>query len=349
MRILMISLRYPPTLGGAERAASELARGLAAVGHEVSVITSGQPGEEVRDGVVVRRVPLAGPRLGGLRFSLKAARAARRLPRSQVVVAHMASAPAAAGLVPALLWRAPLVVQPSSGGTSGGNLGLVEGRALGRLRVWLLRRAVRAWIALSPEIESHLRDRWRVPAGRIHRIPLGVDLERFEPVEPSGQRRFLYVGRLAPEKGLALLLEAWRGAGEPGRLVIVGDGREEVALRRSAPATVEFTGAMADPRRAYREADVFVLPSLREGLSSALLEAVASGLPVIATDTGAASEVLQGAGRLVPPGDVEALAAALADPPGAVPDRGRFAERYGLAAVARRHSELYARLAASSS
>jgi glycosyltransferase involved in cell wall biosynthesis len=136
----------------------------------------------------------------------------------------------------------------------------------------------------------------------------------------DGDLVVLALGRLSPEKGHAVLVEAFREvvARVPAaRLVLVGDGVLEPALRRAAAPLGErvvFAGWRADPGHCLGAADVFALPSLREGLPLAVLEAMAAGVPVVASAVGGVPAALAdgAAGVLVPPGDPGALAAALA-------------------------------------
>ncbi|MGV9281051.1 glycosyltransferase [Streptomyces sp. NPDC003730] len=126
------------------------------------------------------------------------------------------------------------------------------------------------------------------------------------------------VGRLCRQKGQDLLLDAWETvlARVPGaRLVLVGDGPDRARLAARAPASVRFTGAVADAAAWYRAADLVVLPSRWEGMALAPLEAMACGRPVLVTDVDGAREGLPPAlvpHCLVPPGDPAALADAAA-------------------------------------
>ncbi|MFG3245258.1 glycosyltransferase [Streptomyces sp. NPDC048187] len=126
------------------------------------------------------------------------------------------------------------------------------------------------------------------------------------------------VGRLCRQKGQDILLDAWESvlARVPGaRLVLVGDGPDRARLATRAPASVRFTGAVADAAAWYRAADLVVLPSRWEGMALAPLEAMACGRPVLVTDVDGAREGLPPAlvpHCLVPPGDPAALADAAA-------------------------------------
>lgn len=353
LRILMICLRYPPAVGGTERAARVLSRALAERGHAVDVVTGVDAGVEPDSdpGVNVVGIPLPRNPPRGLRFSTEVTRVVRHLSRPDIVNAHMASAPAMAALVVACSARCPVVVKPSSAsGALGGNLADVRRRPLGEVRIALLRRRVSAWVAVSRGIEEELTKSWRIPSSRIARIPNAAETSGFRPTNRRRSNevcRYLYVGRLEAVKGVDVLLEAWYRAGEPGHLVIVGDGSERVKLEAAAPATVSFLGEVVDTGALYADADVFVLPSLREGLSNALVEALLCGLPVIATNVGETAATLGSSGRLVAPGDAATLAEALRAGPPLPADPQDAAGRFAASAVAEQHERLYVSLLSS--
>jgi glycosyltransferase involved in cell wall biosynthesis len=145
----------------------------------------------------------------------------------------------------------------------------------------------------------------------------------------------LAVGRLVPEKGFADLIAALGRLARPRELTIVGDGPEQDRLRRLAGThgvALALTGRLAPAtlRATYGLADVVVVPSHREGFGLVACEAACQGTPVVATDAGAARDVLDRE-WLVPPGDVAALAAAIeavaTDPAAARRRAGQVAER----------------------
>ena len=158
---------------------------------------------------------------------------------------------------------------------------------------------------------------------RVERVPKGVDADRFTPDGPDMRRSLrlenrrvvLSVARLVPLKNLKLLLDAVavvRARVPNVHAVIVGDGPEATALRRHAQRldlhdAVTFVGRVAHPETPpyYRTADVFALSSSFDNSPNAILEAMASGLPVVATDVGGVSEfVANGLGAaVVPAGD----------------------------------------------
>lgn len=166
---------------------------------------------------------------------------------------------------------------------------------------------------------------------QVEHVPKGVDSKRFSPQGESFRRTLrledkrvvLAVARLVPIKNLALLVEAVaivRQRVPRVHLLIVGDGPEGAALRqlaalRGLDEAVTFAGSIPfeDTPRFYRSADVFALSSAFDNSPNVVLEAMASGLPIVSTDVGGVAEfVANGIGGLiVPPGDAAAFAAAL--------------------------------------
>jgi glycosyltransferase involved in cell wall biosynthesis len=188
--------------------------------------------------------------------------------------------------------------------------------------------------ALEARVRGELKLRASVP---VEVINMGVDLTTFRLVLdarsrlgwPAGERCALWVGNMVPVKGVPTLLDAFARAcadGVADRLVLVGDGPLRGALESRVGelgigGSVTFTGRLSqgDVALAMAAADVFVLPSLNEGLSVALLEAMACGTPCVASAVGGVPEVLDdpACGRLVAPGDAEALAAGIEEVLGA--------------------------------
>lgn len=163
-----------------------------------------------------------------------------------------------------------------------------------------------------------------VETDKLSVIPNGIDTEKFTPPRDesradSEETKLLFVGRLDPVKGISTLLNALKRLSleseETYRLTIVGDGtkRDEYESRcveLGIDDLVTFEGYQENVRQYYRNHDIFVLSSLSEGQPTVLLEAQSCGLPVISTDVGSASELVE-VGETVPSNNSEALARAI--------------------------------------
>jgi len=199
--------------------------------------------------------------------------------------------------------------------------------------------------------------------GRVRVIPHGVDTQTFSPAVPpaGGDPVVGFVGALTVQKGVATLLEALARLGPGVRCVIVGDGPERgrletLARKLGIGRKVEFAGALPHARipAVLRGMSVFVLPAqtvpgCQERFGRVLAEAMATGLPVVGTDSGEIPNVIGDAGLVVPERDAEALARALGE---IVADREkaralgararhRVEENFGWGVVARRTLEVY--------
>jgi glycosyltransferase involved in cell wall biosynthesis len=191
----------------------------------------------------------------------------------------------------------------------------------------------------------------------------GVDPANFRAGEAhSGRPRLVTVGRLAPPKDAVTFVRALSALrGRPIEAVFVGDGPdrravEEEVRRLGLESVVELLGERDDVPELLARADVFVLSSHSEGLPISILEAMATGLPVVASNVGGVAEVVVdgGTGLLVPPGDAQSLATAierlLEDPAlcrrFGEAGRIRVAEHFDQAAVQQAHLDLYRRVLA---
>ncbi len=374
MRIAMVILEYAPITGGAQQQLAQVAPRLRARGVDVHVLTrrvGDLPAREEIDGVPVWRLAAPGT---GVRTSLAftASCVARLLAlRPDVIHAYSLFSPSTAALLTRAVTGTPVVVKVLRGG-EGGEIPRIERKPFAKPRLARLVRQVDRFIAISREIDLSLAAAGVPPERRVA-IPNGVDLARFSPGDAEARRAqreslglgdaptAVYCGRLVPEKNVDGLLAAWRSVRRhhpEARLLVVGGGPDEQALRRAAGEGVAFLGERTDVVPVLRAADLFVLPSRTEGLSNALLEAMACGLPVVATRVGANEEVVRDGetGRLAPMGDDAALAstldALLADPERArLGARGRqvVAARYALDGVVEQLASLYDELAAGRS
>jgi glycosyltransferase involved in cell wall biosynthesis len=177
-------------------------------------------------------------------------------------------------------------------------------------------------VIVFSEIQRDLLIKLGVSGDRVVVIPNGVDEKKYSPgysnfkYQLGTKKLFVYQGRIATEKNIEALLKAWKVAdmGEDCQLVMVGDGpnRSSLQLHYGKEYNIIWLGFVADEQQRIdilRAADVFILPSLVEGLSISLLEAMACGVACLATDAGADGEVLEnGAGVIL---DTQGVAAQL--------------------------------------
>lgn len=216
-------------------------------------------------------------------------------------------------------------------------------RALRRVMVWVY-NSFDATMVPSPVTAAYVTDSGvrNVRCGRF----LGIDVARFTPAPPRapGPLRLLYVGRLTADKQVDVLLRAFTALRAEGRFsfTFVGGGPEEARVRAWAGGRddVRVLGRVAHDAvgPCYRDADVFVTASTRENHPLTVLEAMASGLPVVAPAAGGIPAMIDDGrdGSLVPPDDAAALARAvsrLADDPAALARMGHAARDRALGAT----------------
>ena len=162
-------------------------------------------------------------------------------------------------------------------------------------------------VIVFSQLQRHLLVKLGVPRSRLVIIPNGVDVDKYSPGESpiksqfDAERLFVYLGRIAPEKNVESLLKAWRHCemGNECQLLMVGDGplKPSLQMNYGKEYGINWLGFIADEMtriNILRAADVFILPSLVEGLSLSLLEAMSCGAACLATDAGADGEVLEG-------------------------------------------------------
>jgi len=337
IRFLFSNYEYPPIGGGGGTECKALARELLLAGHSVEVVTAAF-GELARDfrrgGYRVRRLPCVRLRAGRctppemLSWAAVAVPwlLARRDPRPDVILSFHSIPSGLTGFPVSEAWGIPHLVRFEGGDVPGwlpGDLARYHAMTL-----WLNRLIVnRSAFALANS--DGLRDlaAKAFPDKRIDVLSNGADTIRFRPPDDgrrgrSGPVRLLFVGRLTSQKGLDTLLDALGRVGTEAdwTLDVAGFGPLEDALRREAQergiaGRIRFRGWMERDavRDLYRESDAFILPSRYEGMPNVVLEAMASGLPVIGSNImGTVELVVPGeTGILVPVDDAGALADAI--------------------------------------
>ena len=249
-------------------------------------------------------------------------------------IVHTRNLAALEAVLPAALAGVPVRIH----GEHGRDVGDLDGSNR-KYQLWrrLFKPFVHQYIALSKNLERYLHEQIHVPPAKVAQLYNGVDTELFHPArggrEPLPCPEFAppdafvigTVGRMQAVKdqltlarAFVLLLRMAPRAGRQLRLVMVGDGplREQAAAilnEAGAGPLAWLAGERNDVPRLMRGLDLFVLPSLAEGISNTILEAMASGLPVVATAVGGNPELVDEGqtGTLVPPVDPQAMAQAM--------------------------------------
>jgi glycosyltransferase involved in cell wall biosynthesis len=376
-RILMFCPQFRPVIGGAERQAERLAVALSGAGCRVTIVTPridpDSPDVEEVQGVRIERFPMADPArrwpvhgiaLLNIPFILWQVVCAiwPRLRQADLLHTHLASLQTLGAVLAARLAGKPALCKAAMADQRS-DLGELEKQGFaGRLVALLIRRTLRCWVATTQAVAQALINAGVRPS-RIVQIPNGIELG-VKPRDRSGPvRRFLYLGRLSTntQRDVPTLIRAFEtlARGLPdAELALVGGG-DLLEATRSLAAACEarqriHVPGFDTPDHWLEWADCFVLPSRREGLSNALLEAMAAGLPCIANDIPPNREVLADgeAGVLVPVDDIGQLFEAMqrmatdaghADTMRAAA-RLRVTQHYGIEAVAGRYLGLYRQL-----
>ncbi len=322
MRIAYVTETWPPEVNGVALTVARTVAYLRAHGHEVEVVRPAQPGESRGAGDGEWRTsgwPI--PVYPDMRFGVSLPSAlARRFGRVGAELVHVATE--------GPLGRAAIAAAHRLGLPTTSDFRTRFHSYSGYYGIGFLRSAIEGYLRRF----HNATDRSFVPTERL-RIELtdvgferlevigrGVDLKQFSPAhrDPALRRAWgvvddapvlLHVGRLAAEKQVELALRAFRCARQvapSARMVVVGDGPRRAALERAYPE-VHFTGTQSGAALAacYASADLFLFPSESETFGNVTMEALASGLPVIAFDSGAAAEHVRDrvCGRLVGAGD----------------------------------------------
>jgi glycosyltransferase involved in cell wall biosynthesis len=302
-RVLMVVPQYPyPVVGGLERQAHELALALRALGVNVQVLSGRvmptQPDLEDVEGIPVHRLPWTHRRWARfLRLPLNLFVLFYRLRTSyDVVHLHQHSwFGLYTILIARLLGKPNLTKLPNVGVL--GVPGLRSGR-FGLLKLKILFSAD-ALVAMSNESLRELR-RAGFPMQRVLAVPNGISLQQpdsivAETVRPSSICKVVFVGRIAEEKRVDLLLEHWASVQQqcPGEaeLEVWGSGPLQATLQSRCAElglsrSVIWRGHVEDVRSRLPNVDIFVMPSVAEGNSNAILEAMAAGIPIVSTPVG---------------------------------------------------------------
>jgi glycosyltransferase involved in cell wall biosynthesis len=374
--VVMLVNEYPPLrVGGAEKQAERLSKYLVERGWQPCVITRGSKGllgDELRDGIRILRPLTVGPgKLKTISFVLGALWQLWLLrDHYQILHAHLAFGPALAAVIASRFLGKNTIVKLGNSGEFGDIL-TSKTTWRGRMRL----SAIRQWADIVIVLDDAMKEE-AITAGfhrdRIRKMSNGIDAKslsasstlstsKYIPL-PDHKTIAIFVGRLTKQKSITTVLQALSIAAQscPSlHLVLLGDGPERSALEDQVTSLainehVTFAGYQENVESYLRGAHIFVLPSLSEGISNALLEAMSYGLPCLASSVGGNVEVLDHGkyGILLPPNDVHAWAGAL-EQMAAVASlrlemgelaRQRILQKYDFAVIGKKYEELYEEL-----
>jgi glycosyltransferase involved in cell wall biosynthesis len=333
----MIAPQFRPLVGGYERAAERLAAELAKQGQEVTILTERRvkswPSKETVQGFKLRRLwCIYRPRIHAMSSLLSfIVFLLAKGWRYHVIHVHQYGYHAALAVLVGKMFQIPVVIKITSTGLQGIQEALAgEQKAPGLLAS--LHRKMDACIATTKEAQEEA-SRFGIAQDRNRFIPNGIDTNFFKPCDMHekealksrlGLRRsltVLYSGRLSPVKNPEGLIEAWHTIYREmpnAELVLIGEGPLQKTLEDRVTAlglnaSVRFAGLQSEVLSWYQAADIFVLPSHREGLSNSLLEAMSCGLPVVSTRVSGSTGIFAGSdvGELVEVGDSPGLVTGL--------------------------------------
>ena len=373
LRVVLVTRRFWPLLGGAEMAMSNLAAALHEAGHQVTLLTAcwhpDWPKEIFHRGVRVIRLPQSQRRLWGTLGYMRRLRLwlLRHRREFDLVYVSMLKHEAFVAVRAGSKGGFPVVLRAEGGGQTGDAAWHTKSRG----GSWIRRRCQQASAVVAPSLAiQHELAAAGFPQDRLRYIPNGVAAAPAPNFERRLQARaalgtahpilslstntqlVVCVGRLSAEKGLFALVDAWSkvASGRANvRLWLVGAGpmRDELARyieQLHLRGRCVLVGSFDSVDDLLAAAELFVLPSYEEGMSLALLEAMAAGLPIVASDIpGNRAVVTDGQhGMLVKPGQPGELAAAI----NKLLDDRDLANHYGSAARKRveQHFSLQAML-----
>ena len=317
MRIALLSRRFDPHGGGTERDLIITAECLRAAGHEITIFAREVRGTSQNLAQNFKVVKVGGIALGRtmglLSFAYGAPKLARRegaelvLSFARTIGADVMRSGGGAHisyLRAARQWRGPLQWRAMRASPYHRAQVFIERRGFASLHL-------KAAIAVSNLVRDDLIREFRLPGEKVFTLYNGVDLDRFTPPRDDSARREIrssldivdgapmvaFVGNGFGRKGLRFLLEAWPSVARGAHLMVVGADQksrwyQREALRLGVGSRIHFAGAMHDVTQIFHGADAIALPSLFEPFGNVVMEALASGLPVLSSAQSGASELL---------------------------------------------------------
>lgn len=318
MKIALIVNLFPPKwLGGTEIASYNIAKYLAKKGHEIHVITSfdaSLPQIEIKDRFHIHRINFNTLRyIGFIHFRILIFLKLREIDPDLVHIQGVTMT--IPGFLSKIFLKKPYIVW-------GRGSDIYKSSKFMKLISKTLLKNADAMIALTKTMKDAML---KIYQGAIYVIPNGIDLEKFKDISVEinhndKNKTIIFVGTLRPVKGIFYLIEAMRIIKNEyceAQLLIVGDGVDRDKLRAIVKElnlgdSVSFVGQISNQEipKYMAKSDIFVLPSLSEGFPNVILEAMAAGLPIIASTVGGIPDFIQNGvhGFLVEPMNSEELA-----------------------------------------
>ena len=315
LSICMLIARFHPYIGGTELQAMRLSQVLVAKGANVFVVTQRLKNlkkfEEINGLRIYRLFSFGRGKFSSFIFMLSSfIFLLKKAKEYGIIHAHLASSHAITAVIAAKLFNKKVVLKLGGAGPTG-DVGTSMTSIIGKYKLKFIRNKVDAFIVPTIEIKNELTNN-HFPESKIYNIANGVNTGLFTPASEEekytlrrelrlpGKNLVIYAGRIELGKGVDVLLKSWESVVQKfpeAHLLILGEGSLKDDLIRevgnkNCRQQVHFLGNDEAVSKYLQASDIFVLPSLAEGLSNALLEAMACGLPVITTNIGGTDEII---------------------------------------------------------
>ena len=335
MKFILINYEFPPLGGGSSTASHFLSKNIASLNHELKVVTThfdNLKEIELKDGYEIIRVKALRRKIDQsniiemFSFIIKSIHPCIKLTKQfkpDLILAFFSIPGGLIGLILKLFLKTPYAVFLRGGDVPGFS---AKNKIL-QIFHFFLKPVIHFICQKADKVFANsngLRDLAlkNIPKTEIQMVPNGVATDIFTPIEKNNETvKIFFIGRLTKQKGGDLLLQALSCiSSQNWELEIIGDGPENETLNRLAEnlgikSKIKFTGWVnrEDIIAKYQNADILVLPSSDEGMSNVILEGIACGLPVIATDISGTNELVKTGenGILIPVNNIDALKEAL--------------------------------------
>lgn len=331
MRVVMLIHSFYPHIGGAERQLLAQIPLLIKGGIQPIVITRAESNtltQEVVNGALVYRVDTNGSKMmRALRYIRIATKLIHQI-NPEIIHSYDLISTSTTAVIAKILFGIPVVTKILSSG-AGGDITRIKRKFFGKIRLGFYKKQIDRFFCVSKQIETELLAE-RFNPECILKIPNGIDSEKYHPINLSEKKNLkqsflidssfigLYMGRFAAEKNIHSLINAWQKLiiEQPDALLLlVGDGELKNELMNLPHQNVQFIPKQDDVLPYLQISDCFILPSEREGLSNALLEAMSCEVVPVVSEVVGNVELVEDhkTGLLFPVGNIDALNEALVE------------------------------------